>query len=138
MTGTVDPSSARGRGREHVHTNLKDMYAQYHFASAFEVDGWVYLSGVIASPQPGEPDLVPAYERAFAEIGEVLASAGAHWDDVVKMTSFHKDLMAEAPALCQVKDRVMPPPYHAWTAVNVASLADPAGVTEIEVIARKR
>jgi enamine deaminase RidA (YjgF/YER057c/UK114 family) len=138
MTKTVDPASARGRGTEHVHANLQDMYNQFHFCSAFEVDGWVYLSGVIASPQPGEADLIPAYERAFKEIGEVLASAGVSWDGVVKITSYHKDVMAEAPAMCAVKDRVMPPPYPAWTAINIASLADPNGVTEIDITARKR
>jgi enamine deaminase RidA (YjgF/YER057c/UK114 family) len=138
MSSTPPADSARARGREHVHANVAAMHAQFHFPSAFEVDGWIYLSGVIAVPRAGETSLVPAYERALGEIGEVLAKAGSSWHDVVKMTSFHKDVMAEAGDLVTVKDRVMPAPYAAWTAVNVASLADPEGVTEIEVIARKR
>ena len=135
MSRTAAPGSARGRAREIIHPNLKDMYAQYHFPSALVVDGTLHLSGVLAVPRDGEADLVPAYERAFAEIGDTLAQAGMTWDDVVKFNSYHTDLMAEAPAMCTVKDRLVLPPYPAWTAVNVASLADPAAVTEIEIVA---
>ena len=135
MNKRVAPGSARGRALEIVHPNLKDMYAQYHFPSALVVDGTLYLSGVLAVPLEGEAGLVPAYERAFAEIGDTLAQAGMTWDDVVKINSYHIDLMAEAPAMCTVKDRLVLPPYPAWTAVNVASLADPGAVTEIEIIA---
>jgi enamine deaminase RidA (YjgF/YER057c/UK114 family) len=46
----------------------------------------------------GESDLKIAYTRAFERIGAILKNAGASWDDVVEITSFHTDLTAQMPA----------------------------------------
>jgi len=132
------PVGSRARGLEHVHAKLKHAHALFHVPSAFEIDGWVYLTGVIAASAPGEEgEPAQAFVRAFEQIAEVLALAGCSWGDVVKITSYHLDLGAQLPVMAQVKDKYCGAPYPAWSVVGVASLANPNGVCEIEVIARK-
>nr|WP_310523264.1 Rid family hydrolase [Polymorphobacter sp.] len=110
---------------------------QYGYADAVTAGDMVYLSGVIAAPRPGEKDLVPAYERAFAQIDAILKRAGVSWDDVVDMTTYHTDLAAQAEAIAGVKNRYVKAPFPAWTAIGITKLFEPAGVTEIKVTARK-
>jgi enamine deaminase RidA (YjgF/YER057c/UK114 family) len=139
MQSDTLPSGTRARGREHVHPALAAAHARFHVPSAFEVDGWVYLTGVIAAraPDDAQDDFEPAFERAFTQIAEVLALAGCNWGDVVKITSHHLDIGAEIGAMAKVKDRHVAAPYPAWSVIGAGSLANPAGVCEIEVIARK-
>src|ERR1700758_2659065 len=65
--------------------------AQWGYASAIGVGDTIYLSGVVAGVRTGETDLTLGYERAFKKIGETLKSAGASWDDVIDITTFHTD-----------------------------------------------
>ena len=73
--------------------------AEWGYASAIRVGDTIYLSGVVAGVRKGETDLTLGYERAFKEIGETLKSAGASWDDVIDITSFHTDLTTQMPAI---------------------------------------
>lgn len=108
----------------------------YGYADAVISGDMVYLSGVIAAPRAGETTFVPAYERAFAIIDATLKRAGTSWNDVVDMTTFHTDLIAQIPALMQVKPRYVIAPYPAWTAIGVTRLFEDSGITEIKVVAR--
>lgn len=110
---------------------------QYGYADAVISGDMIYLSGVIAAPRPGETDLKPAYERAFANIAATLQRAGASWDDVVDLTTFHTDLAAQIGDCAAVKDRYVKAPFPAWTAIGISRLFEPEGVTEIKVVARK-
>jgi enamine deaminase RidA (YjgF/YER057c/UK114 family) len=131
-------TGSRSRGTEYVHPSLAAAHAKFHVPSALELDGWVYLTGVIAAKAPEDNgDLTPAFTRAFRQIAEVLQLAGCSWDDVVKITSYHLNVHEEIPVMAAVKDRYCGAPYPAWSVVGVASLANPAGVCEIDVIARK-
>lgn len=129
---------ARRRARDYVHPTMAGAYAFAHCPSAIEIDGWVYLTGVVAAPTAEEGgDLTPAFERAFAQIGEVLSMSGCGWDDVVKLTSFHLDIAKELETMVQVKNRhITQAPFPAWSVLGAGSLANPLGVCEIEVIAR--
>jgi enamine deaminase RidA (YjgF/YER057c/UK114 family) len=135
----VSNKGARRRAQDFVHPNMANAYAYAHCPSAIEIDGWVYLTGVVAAPMAEEgADLTPAFDRAFVQIGEVLELGGCTWDDVIKMTSFHLDIAAELTTMAEVKDRyIIQAPYPAWSVLGAGSLANPLGVCEIEVIARK-
>ena len=61
----------------------------------------IYLSGVVVGLREGE-DLSAAYDRTYARIGAILARAGAGWDDVVDITSYHTDVTAQFPAMAAV------------------------------------
>ena len=112
--------------------------AEWGYSSAIRVGDLVYLSGVVAGVRKGETDLTLAYERAFHEIAETLKSAGAGWDDVIDITTFHTDLTTQMPAIVAVKNRYIKAPFPAWTAIQVARLIPTNGITEIKIVAKVR
>ena len=115
-----------------------------HFSPGLRSGDLLFVSGVGVGLRSGETeaDKERALDRAFQEIGRTLAAAGASWDDVVQITSYHTDFTAgAAPAAQQelfrrVKDRYVHAPYPAWTAVGVTRLWTEALFAEISVIAR--
>lgn len=108
------------------------------YADAVIAGDTIYLSGVVAAPRAGDKGLEPAFERAFARIAATLARAGASWDDVVDMTTFHTDLPGTIDAFVAVKNRhvTLPPP--AWTAIGITALYEPSAVVEVTARAPKR
>ena len=108
------------------------------FSDAIVSGDTVYLSGVVAGVREGESDLRLGYTRAFERIGEILKNAGASWDDVVEIMSFHTDLTTQMPAIVAVKNIYVKPPFPAWTAIQVSRLIPPNGITEIRIVAKMR
>jgi enamine deaminase RidA (YjgF/YER057c/UK114 family) len=111
---------------------------EWGFADAIVVGDTIYVSGVVAGIREGESDLKLGYERAFERIGATLKRAGATWDDVVDITSFHTDLTTQMPAMVAVKNRYVKPPFPAWTAIQVSRLIPNNGLTEIKIVAKLR
>jgi enamine deaminase RidA (YjgF/YER057c/UK114 family) len=108
------------------------------FSDAILSGDTVYLSGVVAGVREGESDLRLGYTRAFERIGEILKNAGASWDDVVEIMSFHTDLTTQMPAIVAVKNIYVKPPFPAWTAIQVSRLIPSNGITEIRIVAKLR
>ena len=106
------------------------------YADAVITGDTIYLSGVVVGLRPGETDLKIAYERAFKRIGAILTRAGASWDDVVDITSFHTDLTTQMPAIVAVKKQYIGNPPPAWTAIQVSRLIPNSGITEIKMVAK--
>jgi enamine deaminase RidA (YjgF/YER057c/UK114 family) len=106
------------------------------FADAVVAGRDVYLSGAMTTLAKGETDLEKAYTRTFEAIGTTLGNAGASWDDVVEITSFHTDLTSQMPAIVAVKSRFVKPPYASWTAIGISRLVADDGIREIKVIAK--
>ncbi len=107
------------------------------FADAVIAGDAVYLSGVVAVPDPGETDGTAAYDRAFKRIEATLGRAGVGWDDVVDLTTFHTDLAGQINEFSEVKNRYIKAPFPAWTAIGISALYEPTGLVEIKIVARK-
>ena len=115
-----------------------------HFSPGLRSGDLLFISGVGVGLRPGETeaDKERAIDRAFQAIGRTLAAAGASWDDVVQITSYHTDFTAGAPPNAQqelfrrVKDRYVHAPYPAWTTVGVTRLWTEGLFAEISVVAR--
>ena len=75
------------------------------------------------------------FEAAFEGVQAVLSAAGAGMADVVNLTTHHVDIGKHMALFMQVKDRYLPEPWPAWTAVGVYELIIPGGLVEISVIA---
>lgn len=118
--------------------SLAKVEDEWGFADAIVVGDTIYLSGVVAGVREGESDLKLGYERAFERIGATLRRAGATWDDVVDITTFHTDLTTQMPAIVAVKNKYVKPPFPAWTAIQVSRLIPNNGLTEIKVVAKVR
>ena len=118
--------------------SMAKLEEEWGFADAIVVGDTVYVSGVVAGIREDESDLKLAYQRAFERIGATLKRAGATWDDVVDITSFHTDLTTQMPAMVAVKKKYVKPPFPAWTAIQVSRLIPNNGLTEIKVVAKVR
>jgi len=136
------PGAAHAGVRQQAKVLLSDnpearkIEQQWGFADAVVTGDTVYLSGVVAGLRPGETDLQLAYDRAFQRIGKILERAGASWDDVVDIVSFHTDLKTQMPAIVAVKNKYVHAPPPAWTAIQVVRLIPDAGITEIKIVAK--
>src|SRR5579871_3724914 len=69
------------------------MYELFKFAAARRVDDVLYLSGVIAGPERGETRDTEGFKaqlrRAFGQIGATLKAAGADFERVAMINTFH-------------------------------------------------
>ena len=108
------------------------------YAPAVRVGQTIYVSGQIGRDLDAR--LVEDKERQFVQVFEnlkaVLAHAGAGFDDVVDVTSFHTD-MRDLPLYMSVRDRYFSGPFlPAWTAIGAASLCGvPGYFLEVKVVA---
>ncbi|HDR9573234.1 TPA: RidA family protein, partial [Burkholderia stabilis] len=74
--------------------------------------------------------------QAFENLKHVLEAAGASFNDVVDLTTFHTD-MRDLPLFMQVRDRyLVGHPKPAWTAVGAHMLGgSPGYIVEIKAVA---
>ena len=126
----------------------KANYDEYRFAAARRVDNMLYISGVIVGRREGEGRDAEAFKlqarRGFERLKEILAAAGASFQDVVMINSFHvwqgpnftgtRD--EQFAAFEAVADEFLKPPYPAWTAVGTTGLLSDGGIVEVQLIAR--
>jgi enamine deaminase RidA (YjgF/YER057c/UK114 family) len=136
------PAEAQAGARQEAKVLLSEnpqerkFQEDWGYADAVIAGDTIYLSGVVAGPRLGETDLKLGYDRAFQRIGKTLERAGASWDDVVDITSFHTDLTTQMPAIGAVKNRYIKAPPPAWTAIQVSRLIPDTGITEIKMVAK--
>jgi 2-iminobutanoate/2-iminopropanoate deaminase len=122
-----------------IHTNQAPS-AIGPYSQAVEQRGLVLCSGQIGlDPASGalvEGGIEFETRRVLQNLGEVLASAGLDFIDVVKTTIFMIDL-AEFEIVNRVYGEHFEPPYPARSTVQVAALPRKARI-EIDAIALKR
>ncbi|HEX8261691.1 MAG TPA: Rid family hydrolase [Allosphingosinicella sp.] len=106
------------------------------YSDAVVVGDTIYLSGIVVGLGRGETDLEAAYERAYQRIGSILKRAGASWDDVVDISSFHTDVEGQIEKMVAAHKRHVKAPYPAWTAIGVAKILG-GGSTEIKIVAKR-
>ena len=113
------------------------LYEIHRYSAAVRSGDLLFVSGQVGGREDGspEPDFAKQVQLAFDNLREVLKAAGATFDDIVDVTTFHTDPEAQFETVLSVKDRMFPQkPYPNWTAVGVNWLA--GFDFEIKVIAR--
>lgn len=123
-------------------------YDTYRYAPARRVGDTLYVSGVIIFRNQGEGNDGAAFEaqarRAYQQLATVLKAAGASFDDVVMVNSFH---VWEGPhftgsrdeqiaIMNKVRAEFTTAPHPAWTAVGTTGLLAETGIVEIQLIAQ--
>lgn len=113
------------------------LYDLHQYSPAIRSGDLLFVSGQVGSREDGTPE--PVYEdqvrRAFANLRAVLAAAGATFDDVIDVTSFHTDPQSQFEKMLAIRaEEIGDPPYPTWTAIGVNWLA--GFDFEIKVIAR--
>ncbi len=115
---------------------LLALQEQNGFADAVVTGDEVVLSGVITEQKDDDADLEAAYTRTFQAIGRILERAGATWDDVIEISTFHTDLASQMPPFVAAKKRFVQLPHPAWTAIGTTGLVGGKGLTETRVRAK--
>jgi enamine deaminase RidA (YjgF/YER057c/UK114 family) len=75
------------------------------------------------------------FAQAFENVGKVLRAAGASFDDVVEMVTYHID-MRDLALFIEVKNRYFTGRVPTWTAIGTTALAMPGLLIEIKCTAR--
>jgi enamine deaminase RidA (YjgF/YER057c/UK114 family) len=98
----------------------------------------LFLSGQVALDEAGdlvgEGDMARQTEQVYELIGKILASAGAGFDDVVKVTTYLTDI-SRLGAHREVRVRYLRAEPPASTLVEVSSLFRPGVLVEVDVVA---
>jgi len=113
------------------------LYQINRYSAAIRSGDLLFVSGQVGSREDGspEPDFAKQVQLAFDNLKAVLAAAGATFDDVVDVTSFHTDPEAQWQIISDIRMKeIGEAPYPNWTAIGVNWLA--GFDFEIKVIAR--
>src|ERR1700682_2787778 len=109
-----------------------------HYTDAVQTGGLLFVSGCLpvdaAGRLVGGDDVVPPGRQAFANVGPVLAAAGAGFSDVVKVTVFLTDI-DDRPLINTVRQEVFAGARPASTLVEVSRLALEGARLEVEAVA---
>lgn len=117
--------------------NRHALYDLHQYSPAIRSGDLLFVSGQVGSREDGspEPDFAAQVKLAFANLKAVLAAAGASFDDVLDVTSFHTDPEQQFETVMAVRaEEIGDAPYPTWTAIGVTWLA--GFDFEIKVIAR--
>jgi 2-iminobutanoate/2-iminopropanoate deaminase len=112
-----------------------DWHEQYAIGQAFRVGDVVHTSGQAAIARDGSlvgvGDFAAQAEQTMTNLATVLEAAGSGLDRVFKVSIYLTD-MAHFPEILELRKRWFSPPWPADTIVQVASLALPELMIEIE------
>ena len=109
-----------------------------HFTDAVRAGNLLFVSGFV--PVDGEgrlvggDDVVAQVRQVFANLGAVLAAAGATFADVVKVTVYLTDI-ADRARINPVRQEVFGDARPASTLVEVSALVVPGAKVEIDAVA---
>ncbi|TAK28189.1 MAG: RidA family protein [Chloroflexota bacterium] len=115
-----------------------NVHAARGYAHAYRVVNTIYLAGQVGinptGQLVGQDDVAVQCDQAYENIKRVLEAAGATMSDVVKITQYFKNI-EDLAKIREVRKKHFGDHYPAATAVQVASLAMPDLLIEVEAIA---
>ena len=110
---------------------------RFQYAPGLLVDGTLYIAGQVGRDE--DLNVVEGTEaqfvQAFENVKKVLTAAGATFDNVVEMVTYHID-MRDLQLFMEVKNRYYGKHVPTWTGVGVTSLAMPGLIVEIKCTAK--
>ncbi|AJE80458.1 endoribonuclease L-PSP [Streptomyces albus] len=118
-----------------------DWYEPYRISLATRANGLVFVSGQAGIDEQGRTvgagDFEAQARRAFQNVATVLEQGGGGLSDVVKVTIMVTD-MSHLDQIVRLREEFFTEPYPADTLLQVAGLARPDWMIEIEAIALAR
>lgn len=109
-----------------------------HYVDATVARGFVYISGMLptdaAGKVIGKGDVIRQTEQVLDNIGAVLTSVTATFDDIVRVGVFLRR-MQDREAVNTVRRRYFGASRPASTLIEVSALADADALLEIEAVA---
>lgn len=115
----------------------RDWYEPYRISLGIRVGGFIYVSGQAGIDEQGRTvgsDFETQARRALANLATVLQQAGSGLSDLVKVTIMVTD-MANLDTVIKLRGEYFSEPYPADTLLQVAGLAQPDWLVEIDAVA---
>jgi enamine deaminase RidA (YjgF/YER057c/UK114 family) len=110
----------------------------FHYSQAVKIGNRLETAGQGGWNDDWEfpESLADEIAQAFRNVERTLASAGARWEHVIHVNSYHVGFPTEVNELMTDRfRRYMPDHAPIWTALGVAALGDPKMRVEIRVTA---
>ncbi len=136
---------------------MEILYEKYHYCPGLKVDNTLYISGQVGRDENLQVvhGIEAQFVQAFENVKKVLTAAGATFDDVVEMITYHvtgealnyiqDDLLKASdqqqmaipylPLFMQVKDRYFVNKFPTWTGFGVTTLSTRGLIIEIKCTA---
>lgn len=126
-------------GRETVvPEDMKDVHERFRYSLGVKAGPLLFMAGQLGRDEHLNvvEDKEAQFTQAFENVEKVLSAAGATFDDVVDMVTYHTD-MRDLQLFIKVKDRFFTnlERLPTWTALGVAALAMPGLFAEIKCTA---
>lgn len=136
---------------------MEILYEKYHYCPGIKVGNTLYISGQVGRDENLQvvEGIEAQFIQAFENVKKVLSAAGATFDEVVEMITYHvtgADLgqgqeapsttssqqqlaIPHLPLFIQVKDRYFTNKFPTWTGVGITALSTPGLIVEIKCTA---
>ena len=121
-----------------VPEDMKDVHERFRYSPGVKAGPFLFMAGQLGRDENlyVVEDKEAQFAQAFENVEKVLSAAGATFDDVVDMVTYHTD-MRDLQLFIEVKDRFFTnlERLPTWTALGVAALAMPGLFAEIKCTA---
>jgi enamine deaminase RidA (YjgF/YER057c/UK114 family) len=128
---------------------MEVLHERYHYCPGIKIGNTLYIAGQVGRDENMQvvTETEAQFIQTFENVKRVLDAAGATFDHVVEMVTYHvtsAEFTAAAqqpftipylPLFMQVKDRYFTNLYPTWTGVGVATLSTPGLIVEIKCTA---
>jgi reactive intermediate/imine deaminase len=118
-----------------------DWYEPYRISLAVKAGGLIFVSGQAGIDENGTTVGVSDFQvqahRAFVNLATVLEQGGSDLAHVVKVTIMVTD-MSHLDEIVRLRERYFTEPYPADTLLQVAGLAQPDWLVEIDAVTTAR
>ena len=123
--------------RDIIPPGMEIIFQRFRYAPGVLIDDTLYIAGQVGRNENLEviQGSEAQFTQAFENVGKVLKAAGATFDDVVEMVTYHTD-MRDLQLFMEVKNRYFTNRLPTWTGIGVSSLAMPGLTVEIKCTAR--
>jgi enamine deaminase RidA (YjgF/YER057c/UK114 family) len=111
---------------------------EFHYSQAVKIGNRIETSGQGGWTDDWEfPEAIEdEIEQAFRNVERTLKAAGAGWEHVIDVTSYHVGISQQTTqTMAELLRRYMPDRAPLWTGLGVAALAGPKMRVEIRVTA---
>lgn len=120
-----------------VPSSMQNIFQRFHYAPGVRIGPWLTCAGQVGRDanmqvvEGEEAQIIQAWEN----VKLVLSEAGAGFEHVYSLVTYHVGIQEQLQTFVDIKDRYLsranPPP--AWTGIGVTALASSGLIVEIQV-----
>jgi enamine deaminase RidA (YjgF/YER057c/UK114 family) len=135
---------------------MEILYEKYHYCPGIKVGNTLYISGQVGRDENLQvvEGVESQFIQTFENVKKVLSAAGATFDDVVEMVTYHvtgvnlgnfqpqppqtseqQFTIPHLPLFINIKDRYFTNQFPTWTGVGITALSTPGLIVEIKCTA---